>query len=109
MLLTAGIALFVLAGWLVWWTAKRLWHLPAIAVLTVALFHFTANYLTGDLSRYLPHGVFADGAAGKDQIALASGIATILLSIILASALWLVIERIIALRRIRIFESWRKG
>ena len=65
---------------------RRFWHFLAVAVLTVLLFPLTATYLTGDVSRYLPQGTFAQGADGKDQIIMVSAVATLLVAIILAAS-----------------------
>jgi len=81
----AGLALAALAGFLVWSAADRFWHGVAIAALAVALFPLVAGTLTGDVSRYLPASTFAGGSEGKDQVVIASTVATILLAVILAA------------------------
>jgi len=84
-LIIAALALTVLAGFLVWSTADRLCHGLAIAALAVALFPLLAGTLTGDVSRYLPAGTFADGIKGKDQVVIASAAATVLIAVMLAA------------------------
>lgn len=88
MLLTlaiAGLVLAPLAGFLVWSAADRLWHGIVIATLAVAMLPWLAGTPAGDVSRILPAGTFADGIEGKDQIAMASAAATILLAVMLAA------------------------
>jgi hypothetical protein len=43
--------------------------------------------VTGDISRYLPDGRFPPGAEGKDQIIYASAARTVLLPVMIASAI----------------------
>jgi hypothetical protein len=81
----AGLALAALAGFLVWSAADRLWHGLAIAALAVAMLPWVAGAPAGDVSRILPAGTFTDGIEGKDQIAMASAAATILLAVMLAA------------------------
>ena len=91
MLLTlaiAGLALAALAGFLVWSAADRLWNGLAIAALAVVLFPLVAGTLTGDVSRYLPASTFAGGIEGKDQVVIASAVATILLAVMLAACVF---------------------
>jgi hypothetical protein len=40
------------------------------------------------VSRYLPAGTFAGGSEGKDQIVMASAVATILLAVMLAACMF---------------------
>lgn len=90
LLIVIGAALAAIAGVLVWRTASRWWHYVVIAIVALALFPPIAMYLTGDVSRYLPHSAFSEPDA-KDQIVIASAYATIMLSIILAAAgFWIV-------------------
>jgi hypothetical protein len=84
-LIIAGLALTALAGFLVWFACDRFWHGLAIAALAVALFPLVAGTPAGDVSRVLPAGTFADGMEGKDQIAMASAAATILVAFVLAA------------------------
>ena len=65
--------------------ARRWRDYLAIAVLTAVLVRPTAQYLTGDVSRYLPDATWS-GADDKEQIIYASAASTILLPLI-ASAL----------------------
>src|SRR5260221_13469651 len=87
-----AIAVFLLAvltGFLVWRAADRFWHFLVIVALTAVLFPPVAHGPAGDLSRYLPSGLFFDGADGKDQIVLASAAATALISVGLATGRWI--------------------
>ena len=84
----AGFVLAALTAFFVWRAADRFWHGFVILGLAIALFPLVARWLTGDLSRYLPGGIFFGGADGKDQIALASAVATILVAIMLAAGIW---------------------
>jgi|SoimicMinimDraft_3_1059731.scaffolds.fasta_scaffold137062_1 hypothetical protein len=86
-----AIAVFLLAaltGFLVWRAADRFWHFLVIVALAAALFPLVAHGPAGDVSRYLPSGLFPDGADGKDQVVLASAAATVLISAVLAAGLW---------------------
>ena len=87
-LVIAGLVLATLAGLLVWRAATRWWHRLVIVLIGVALFPAVAGWLTGDVSVYLPPRTFSDGTEGKDQIVVASAVATILIAIILAACLW---------------------
>src|SRR5260221_12495294 len=81
-----AIAVFLLAaptGFLVWRAADRFWHFLVIVALTAVLFPPVAHGPAGDLSRYLPSGLFSDGADGKNQIVLASAAAKALISVFL--------------------------
>jgi hypothetical protein len=88
LLVTAGLVLAALAGILVWRAADRFWHILAILALGLAFFPLVARWLTGDVSGFLPVGTFAEGADGKDQIVLASAVATVFVGIMLAACLW---------------------
>jgi hypothetical protein len=83
-----GLMLITLTGYLVWYVANRLWHIPVIILLAALLFPIVATELTGDVSYYLPARTFSEGIDGKDQIVLASAVATILISVILAACTW---------------------
>ena len=80
-LMVSAVAAAAVAGLLCWWAAKRWWHYLAIAALAVPLFPLVANGPTGDVSRYLPHDAFT----GKDDVAVASALATLLAAISLAA------------------------
>ena len=86
-LVIAGLALTVLAGF-VWRAADRLWHAIAIAALAVVFLPLVAGTPAGDVSRILPAGAFAHGIEGKDQIAMASMAATVLLPVMLAACVF---------------------
>ena len=70
---------------------RRLGHVAAVVLIAILLFPLTATYLTGDVSRWLPAGTFAAGADGKDQIVVASALATILAALLLATLVWRVL------------------
>jgi hypothetical protein len=59
----------------------------AIGVLTLPLMPLLATRVFGDVSRFLPAGMFSDGFAGKDQIIFASAFCTLFGAIILATAI----------------------
>jgi len=84
----AGLALTAFAGFIVWRAADRLWHALAIAALAVAFLPLVAGTPAGDVSRVLPAGTFAHGIEGKDQIAMASAAATVLLALMLAACVF---------------------
>jgi hypothetical protein len=84
----ASLALTALAGFLVWSAADRLWHAFAIAALAVAFLPLVAGTPAGDVSHFLPAGTFALGIEGKDRIAIASGVATVLLAVMLAACVF---------------------
>jgi hypothetical protein len=85
-----GIAGFAIAVFAIWAAARRWWDYLTIAVLTVLLFPLLANSITGDISRYIPLSAFSEGGEGKDQIIIASILATIFSAVILSAwAIWL--------------------
>jgi hypothetical protein len=59
----------------------------AIGALTLALMPLLATRVFGDVSRFLPAGLFSDGLAGKDQIIFTSAFCTLFGAIILATAI----------------------
>ena len=65
-----------------------LWHAIAIAALAVTFRPLVAGTPAGDVSRILPAGAFAHGIEGKDQIAMASMAATVLLAVMLAACVF---------------------
>jgi fructose-specific phosphotransferase system IIC component len=78
---------------------RRLGNVAAIVLLAVLLFPLTASYLTGDVSRWLPARLFAAGTQGKDQIIIASAVATFVVALLLAIVIWRVLT--ILWRRLR--------
>jgi len=84
----AGLMLIAISCFSVWWAANRFWHALVILVLAILLFPLVASQISGDVSRYLPIETFSEGADGKDQIVLASAMATALIAVILASCVW---------------------
>jgi hypothetical protein len=85
-LVLAGLLLTALAGLLVWRVAERFWHIVAIAILAVPLMPLFALSITGDVSQYLPDWLASD--ADKDAIIVASVAATLLLAVIVATAVF---------------------
>jgi uncharacterized membrane protein len=83
-------AMIVIAGVVVWFCARRWWHYLIIAVATVMGFIPTSKYLTGDISRYLPAVIFADG---KDNFIWISIFATFLVPLVAASVMILLADR----------------
>jgi len=77
-----------LTAFLVWFACDRFWHALAIAALAAAFFPVLAATLTGDVSRLLPAGTFASGIDGKDQVVVASAVATVLFTVMLAACLF---------------------
>jgi hypothetical protein len=65
--------------------ARRWWDYLVIAVCTAALVRPTLNYITGDISRYLPDAIWSEGGDGKDQIIYVSAASTILLPLIVSA------------------------
>ena len=88
MALVFGLVLVAATASLVWRVARRLWHLLPIFGLALLVLPAMVIYLTGDVSRYLPRAMFAEGAAGKDQVAVLSAVASICVAAILAAGLW---------------------
>ena len=68
--------------------SKAIGHCLAVIALAVLLFPMVAHGPTGDISRYIPAGIFSEGADGKDQVVLVSAAATILVSVALAACVW---------------------
>jgi len=80
------IAQIAAAAFLMRVTARRWWDYLVIAVLTAALVRPTAQYVTGDISRYLPDTIWSDGSESKEQIIYASAASTILLPLIVSAS-----------------------
>jgi len=99
MLWLLGLLLAAVTGALVWCASARWWHALIIAVLWMPLSPLVANWLTGDVSRYLPPGAFAEGIEGRDEVIVASVVSTMLLAI--AAAALLVWAARVALTRLR--------
>jgi hypothetical protein len=87
-LLLAGLALTALTGFALWRVTERAWHLLVVAVLALPLMASLAATVTGDVSRYLPGGMFSEGPGGKNEIILVSAGATMLLAVLLAACLF---------------------
>lgn len=91
-LLTAAICLVRLG-------AVRWWDYLFVVVLTGLLWRPLLFTVTGDLSAWLPGGIWSDGSDGKDQIIIASVAATVLLPLVCAAAALCAAKRLIALFR----------
>jgi len=87
-LATAGLILALLTIYVVWRVVDRFWQMLAIVALAIVLFPLVASRLAGDVSLFLPAWMFSQGADSKDQIVLASGMATVFVSLILAACIW---------------------
>jgi hypothetical protein len=85
MLIVFGLVLAACAGILVWCAAARWWHPLVIGFLWIPVFPLVAHWLTGDVSHYLPPGVFSEGAQGKDEITVASALSTIVVAVAAAA------------------------
>jgi hypothetical protein len=73
--------------------AVRRWRdLLYVAVIAVILGRPVMLFATGDISRFLPHLLWSEGADGKDQIAVASAASTILTPLIAAAGLLLFVK-----------------
>ena len=81
--------------------ARRRRDYLVIAALALFLMRPVLNAFTGDVSYHLPPAAFSDGADGKNQIASASALSTVLLPVVLAAAIVCVVNW--GLR------SWTKG
>jgi hypothetical protein len=84
------LAQLVAAGWLIRLAARRWPDYLAIAALTAALLRLTLQYVTGDVSRYLPDVVWSGGSESKEQVIYASAASSILLPLIMSALMvWL--------------------
>ena len=88
MLAIAGVALLALTVFAVWSVAERAWHVAAIGALAAPLLPLFARTVTGDVSAHLPPWMFSDAASGKDDVAIASVSATLLLAVLLAACVF---------------------
>jgi hypothetical protein len=87
-LAAAGLILAMLTIYVVWRVVDRFWQILVIVALAIGLFPLVASWLAGDVSLFLPTWMFSQGADSKDQIVLASGTATVFVSLILAACIW---------------------
>ncbi len=79
--------------------ADRWWEYLIVAVLTVALVRPVLKTVTGDMSQWLPYGIWSDGFDGKDQIIIASAASTVLIPLVLAAGALCVVKCMIAYSR----------
>jgi hypothetical protein len=79
-------------------SARRWRDCLAIAVLTAVLVRPTGQYLTGDVSRYLPDATWS-GTDDKEQIIYASAASTILLPLIASALVFYLFTRVWRARR----------
>jgi hypothetical protein len=79
--------------------ARRWWEYLIVFVLTVVLVRPVLMTVTGDISRWLPSGIWSDGFDGKDQIIIASAASTILIPLVLAAGAVCAVKRMIAFSR----------
>jgi hypothetical protein len=71
----------------------------AIGVLTLPLMPLLATKVFGDVSQFLPAGMFSDELAGKDQIIFASAFCTLFGAIIVATMIVGALSTLIRTRR----------
>jgi hypothetical protein len=84
------LAQIVAAAWLTRLAAWRWRNFLAIAALTAALLRPTLQYITGDVSRYLPNAVWSSGSESKEQVIYASAASSVLLPLIVSALMvWL--------------------
>ena len=79
--------------------ARRWWDYFVIAGLTAALVRPILMIATGDVSVLLPGGIWSDGFDGKDQIIIASAMATVLLPLVVAAGTVCAVQRAIDFAR----------
>lgn len=80
--------------------ARRWWEYLAVVALTAALVPLVYRTAGGDVSAWLPYGIWSDGFDGKDQIIIASAASSILIPLVLASGAVLAIKRAGAYARV---------
>jgi len=84
------LAQLVAAGWLIRLATRRWQDFLAIAALTAVLLRPTLQYVTGDVSRYLPEAVWSGGSESKEQVIYASAASSIVLPLIVSALMvWL--------------------
>jgi hypothetical protein len=76
--------------------ALRWWQYFVVFALTAALVRPVLKTVTGDLSVWFPAGIWSDGFDGKDQIIIASAASTVLIPLVIASAIVCVAKHAIA-------------
>jgi hypothetical protein len=79
--------------------ARRWWDDLVIVGLTAALMRPIPMVATGDVSVWLPGGIWSDGFDGKDQLIVASAMATVLLPLVLAAGAVYAVHRAIDFSR----------
>lgn len=79
--------------------ARRWWEYLIVFVLTVVLVRPILKTVTGDMSAWLPAGIWSDGFDGKDQIIIASAASTILIPLVLAAGALCVVKSVIGYSR----------
>jgi hypothetical protein len=73
---------------------RRWWEYVIVAVLTAVLVRPVLKTVTGDISKWLPYGIWSDTTDGKDQIIIASAASTILIPLVLAAGSICVVKRV---------------
>lgn len=86
------VAQIAAAAFLIRLGARRWWDYLVLSALTIALLRPTAEYVTGDVSRYLPDAVWS-APGEKDQIVFASAASTILLPVMASGFIVYVFNR----------------
>jgi hypothetical protein len=67
--------------------ARKGWEYLVVAVLAGILARPSLLFVTGDISRWLPGWLWSDGSDGKDQVVVASAVATVLPPVVCGSLL----------------------
>jgi hypothetical protein len=78
---------------------RRWWEYLIVFCLTVALVRPVLKTITGDMSQWLPYGIWSDGFDGKDQIIIVSAASTILIPLVLAAGSVCILKRIVDFSR----------
>lgn len=79
--------------------ARRWWDYLLILMMSALLFRPLYDFISGDVSRYLPGLLWSDGSDGKDQIIFASIASTFLLPLVVSALLLLIVKSIVSIVR----------
>jgi hypothetical protein len=75
--------------------ARRWWDYLTVVGLTVLLVRPLLDTVTGDISAWLPNGIWSDGFDGKGEIIIASVASSILIPLVLAAGTVYGVRRLI--------------
>lgn len=75
--------------------ARRWWDYLAVIGLTVLLVRPLLDTVTGDISAWLPSGIWSDDFEGKGEIIIASVASSILIPLVLAAGTVYAVRRVI--------------